>query len=53
VKVGVLAGSLASSLLAALLLGSRNRAYRRLCEEESVDADADADGVPDVYERRD
>jgi NhaA family Na+:H+ antiporter len=51
VKVGVLAGSLASSLLAALLLGSRNRAYRRLCEEESVDADAD--GVPDVYERRD
>ena len=51
VKVGVLAGSLVAAALAALLLGTRNRTYRRLCEEETVDADAD--GVPDVYVRRD
>ncbi|MFL6134183.1 MAG: Na+/H+ antiporter NhaA [Nocardioidaceae bacterium] len=50
VKIGVLCGSLLSALLAGLLLHSRNRVYRRLCEEEA--ADADADGVPDVYERR-
>ena len=51
VKVGVLAGSLVAAGLAALLLGSRNRTYRKLCEEEALDADAD--GVPDVYQRRD
>jgi len=50
VKIGVLCGSLLSALLAGLLLHSRNRVYRRLCEEEAVDADAD--GVPDVYGRR-
>jgi NhaA family Na+:H+ antiporter len=48
VKVGVLAGSLLASVLAALVLRSRNKAYRRIEQEESVDADAD--GVPDVYE---
>ena len=51
VKVGVLSGSLAAAGLAALLLGSRNRTYRKLCEEEALDADAD--GVPDVYQRHD
>ncbi|HVH94357.1 MAG TPA: Na+/H+ antiporter NhaA [Nocardioidaceae bacterium] len=50
VKIGVLCGSLLAALLAGLLLHSRNRVYRRLCEAEA--ADADADGVPDVYERR-
>ena len=49
VKVAVLTGSVAAAVLAAVLLRSRNRAYRRIEEEELVDSDAD--GVPDVYER--
>jgi NhaA family Na+:H+ antiporter len=49
VKIAVLAGSLTASILGTLLLKSRNRAYRRIEAEESVDTDAD--GVPDVYER--
>ncbi len=49
VKVGVLVGSLAAALLASVVLRARNRVYRRLCEEESVDADRD--GVPDVFQR--
>jgi NhaA family Na+:H+ antiporter len=48
VKVAVLAGSLVASLLAGLLLKSRNRTYRRIELEESVDSDAD--GIPDVYQ---
>jgi NhaA family Na+:H+ antiporter len=48
VKVGVLTGSVVAALLAALVLRSRNRAYRAIQEAESVDSDAD--GVPDVYE---
>jgi Na+:H+ antiporter, NhaA family len=47
VKVGVLIGTLSSAVLAAVVLRLRNRRYRRICAEESVDADAD--GVPDVY----
>jgi len=49
-KVGVLAGSLLSALLATVVLRLRNRHYRQLCAEEGVDTDAD--GVPDVYETR-
>jgi NhaA family Na+:H+ antiporter len=48
-KIGVLLGSVLSALLAAVVLRLRNRHYRRLCEEESLDTDAD--GVPDVYQR--
>jgi NhaA family Na+:H+ antiporter len=49
VKVAVLTGSVVASLLAGGLLRSRNRAYRRI--EEAETADADDDGIPDVYER--
>lgn len=49
VKVAVLAGSVAASVLAAVLLRSRNRAYRRIASEETIDTDAD--GIPDMYER--
>ncbi|MFI5492217.1 Na+/H+ antiporter NhaA [Actinoplanes sp. NPDC051859] len=49
VKVAVLAGSLAAAVLATALLRFRNRTYRRLHEQEQVDADGD--GVPDVYQR--
>jgi NhaA family Na+:H+ antiporter len=50
VKVAVLTGSVLASVLAAVLLRARNRAYARIHEEESVDTDAD--GVPDVYQGR-
>ncbi len=50
-KLGILLGSLLAAVLAAVLLRLRNRHYRRICAEESVDLDAD--GVPDVYERDD
>ena len=49
VKVGVLVGSVVASVLAVAVLRSRNRAYRRIAAEETVDADAD--GVPDAFER--
>jgi NhaA family Na+:H+ antiporter len=49
VRLGVLAGSLASALLAAVVLRIRNRHYRRICAEE--EADLDQDGVPDVYQQ--
>ena len=51
VKVGVLCGSLTAALLATVVLRVRNRAYRRICELEALDADHD--GIPDVYQRDD
>jgi len=48
VKVGVLAGTLLAAFLASVLLRLRNRRYKRMCEEES--RDSDADGIPDVYQ---
>jgi NhaA family Na+:H+ antiporter len=47
-KIGVLVGSVLAGALAAVVLVSRNAAYRRIHERET--ADADDDGVPDVYE---
>ncbi len=49
VKAAVLLGSVTAAVLAAVVLRWRNRVYRRLCEQEAVDADHD--GIPDVYER--
>lgn len=49
-KVGVLMGSLVAAVIAAVVLRARNRVYRRLFEAEQVDADAD--GVPDAFQRR-
>lgn len=46
-KVGILLGSLLAAVLAVILLGSRNRRYKRLVAEEAVDVDGD--GIPDVY----
>ncbi|GIE99436.1 Na+/H+ antiporter NhaA [Paractinoplanes rishiriensis] len=48
-RIGILAGSLIAALLATVVLRARNQHYRRVSAEE--EADADADGVPDVYER--
>ncbi|GGM07400.1 MULTISPECIES: Na+/H+ antiporter NhaA [Micromonospora] len=50
VKTAVLAGSVLSATLAAVVLSRRNRAYRRIALRERVDADGD--GVPDVYQDR-
>jgi len=47
-KVGILAGSLVSALLAAVVLRARNRYYRRMEQLETLDADGD--GVPDVFD---
>ncbi len=49
VRIGVLLGSVTSALLAAVVLRSRNRHYRRIEQEES--ADDDGDGVPDAFQR--
>lgn len=50
VKIGVLVGSVVAGLLAAVILLSRNAAYRRIHEVET--RDGDHDGVPDVYGTR-
>jgi len=48
-KVGILLASLIAALLATVVLGLRNRHYARVAAEEAEDADAD--GIPDVYQR--
>jgi Na+:H+ antiporter, NhaA family len=50
VKAGVLTGSLVAAVLASVVLRLRNRHYRAICAEESVDDDHD--GVPDTYQPR-
>jgi len=46
-KVGILLGSLIAGVLAVILLGARNRHYKRQLADEQLDADGD--GIPDVY----
>ncbi len=50
VKIAVVTGSVVAGLLAAVVLVSRNAAYRRIHQLETLDADHD--GVPDVYQPR-
>ncbi|MCW2685758.1 MAG: sodium/proton antiporter, NhaA family [Mycobacterium sp.] len=50
VKIGVLVGSVIAGALASFVLLSRNAAYRRIYLLET--ADADHDGVPDIYASR-
>ena len=47
VKVGVLMGSLISALGATVILRSRNKKYRLICEREA--RDNDRDGIPDIF----
>jgi NhaA family Na+:H+ antiporter len=49
VKAAILVGSVLAAVLATALLRRRNRRYRDFAAVE--DADLDADGVPDVYQR--
>lgn len=46
--IGVLGGSLLAAALAAIVLRIRNQAYRRIWVRET--ADADDDGIPDIYQ---
>lgn len=48
VKVGVLAGSVLSAILAASILRIRNKAYRDIARQEGIDDDGD--GIPDVFQ---
>lgn len=48
-KIAIMLASVIASLAASVILLTRNRVYKRIALEESVDADAD--GVPDVYQR--
>lgn len=48
VKVGVLTGSVVSTLLASIVLMMRNRHYRKVCAQEALDHNRD--GMPDVFE---
>ncbi len=49
-KVAILTASLLAALLSSVVLRSRNKHYRRI--EENETADADGNGIPDVYELR-
>ncbi|MEV3964482.1 Na+/H+ antiporter NhaA [Nocardia sp. NPDC050193] len=49
VRIGVLVGTLTAALLATIVLRARNRAYRRIAEEET--RDDDNDGIPDIYQQ--
>jgi NhaA family Na+:H+ antiporter len=51
VKVGVLTGTLLAALLATVVLRLRDRRYRRIAEADT--RDADADGIPDVFQHPD
>ncbi|MEU3272056.1 Na+/H+ antiporter NhaA [Saccharomonospora sp. NPDC006951] len=48
VKIAVLAGSLLSALVAAVILRWRNKVYRTIHEQET--RDDDDNGIPDVFE---
>ena len=48
-KVGILAGTFGSAILATAALGWRRRSLASVIAED--EADADGDGIPDVYER--
>ena len=47
-KIGILVGSVVAAALAAVVLLSRNRHYRRVKAAEAIDRDRD--GIPDVFQ---
>ncbi len=48
-KLGILVGSVVAALLAAVILGSRNRYYRGMAEDDA--RDDDHNGTPDVFQK--
>lgn len=49
-KIAIFTASVLAALLATAILRVRNRHYRLIAEQESIDEDSD--GIPDVYEKR-
>ena len=49
-KVAILTASILAAVLASILLGSRNRQYRKINAQENVDDDND--GIPDIYQQK-
>lgn len=47
-KVAILTASLLAAGIASVVLTARNRRYRRIAEQEAIDADHD--GIPDIYQ---
>ncbi len=47
-KVAILTASILAAVLATIVLGGRNRHYKKLRAKEMIDADSD--GIPDVYQ---
>lgn len=47
-KVAILTASLLAAGIASIVLTARNRRYRRIAEQEAIDADRD--GIPDIYQ---
>jgi len=50
-KIAIMLASILASALASAILIARNRVYRRIEEQEALDADGD--GIPDVYQPED
>lgn len=50
-KVAILIASVVAAGLAATVLTVRNRGYRKISEQQAVDADGD--GIPDIYQQDD
>lgn len=50
-KVAILTASVLAASIAAVLLMARNRRYRKISEQDAIDADRD--GIPDVYQEGD
>ncbi len=48
-KLGILVGSVLAALLAAIILGGRNRYYRSVAEDDA--RDDNHDGIPDVFQK--
>ena len=48
-KLGILVGSVIAALLAAVILGGRNRYYRSAAEDDA--RDENHDGIPDVFQK--
>ena len=48
-KLGILVGSVIAALLAAVILGGRNRYYRSVAEDDA--RDENHDGIPDVFQK--
>ncbi len=46
-KIAILSASVLAAVLGSIILGSRNRYYKKLDEKESLDENED--GIPDVY----